>query len=105
MGLHTTTTGTLSDALLAIAKTAANRFSPDEREALIKLISSERRFRQPATKWQPFDECLLSASIDRSNHQHLLALWLALRVKQYATKNAELEQSKKQVHAAWGSRR
>ncbi len=105
MGLHTTAAGTLSDALLAIAKDAANQFSPAEREALIKLISSERHFRQPATKWQPFDERLLSASIDRSNHQHLLALWLALRVKQYATKNAELEQSKKQVHAAWGSRR
>src|SRR5258708_1907173 len=100
MGLHTTTTGTLSEALLAIAKDAANRFSPEEREALIKLISSERRFRQPATKWQTFSERLLSVSIDRSNHQHLLALWLALRVRQYATKNAELEQSKKRIQGA-----
>jgi len=105
MGLHTTATGTLSDALLAIAKDAANQFSPAEREALIKLVSSERHFRQPATKWQPFNERLLSAGIDRSNHQHLLALWLALRVGQYAAKNAELEQSKKRVQAAWGSRR
>jgi len=105
MGLHTRATGTLSDALLAIAKDAANQFSPAEREALIKLVSSERHFRQPTTKWQPFNERLLSAGIDRSNHQHLLALWLALRVEQYAAKNAELEQSKKRVQAAWGSRR
>src|SRR5712692_6953405 len=100
MGLHTTTTGTLSKALLAIAKDAANRFSPEERDALIKLLSRERHFRQPATKWKPFSERLLSASIDRSNHQHLLALWLALRVRQYATKNAELEQSKKRIQGA-----
>src|SRR3989441_3652612 len=105
MGLHTTPTGTLSDALLAIAKDAANQFSPAEREALINLLSSERHFRQPATKWQPFSERLLSASLDRSNHQHLLALWLALRVSRYAAKNAELEQSKKRVQAARGSRR
>jgi hypothetical protein len=105
VGLHTTAAGTLSDALLAIAKDAANQFSPAEREALIKLVSSERHFRQLATKWQPFNERLLSAGIDRSNHQHLLALWLALRVGQYAAKNAELEQSKKRVQAAWGSRR
>src|SRR5712691_3513799 len=105
MGLHTTPAGTLSDALLAIGKDAANQFSPAEREALIKLVSSERHFRQPATKWQPFDERLLSTSIDRSNHQHLLALWLALRVGQYAAKNAELEQNKIRVQAAWGSRR
>ena len=105
MGLHTTTTGTLSDALLAIAKDAVNQFSPAEREALIKLLSSERHFRQPAVKWQPFDERLSSASVDRSNHQHLLALWLALRVSRYAAKNAELEQSKKRVQGAWGSRR
>ena len=105
MGLHTTTTGTLSGALLAIAKDAVNQFSPAEREALIKLLSSERHFRQPAVKWQPFDERLLSARVDRSNHQHLLALWLALRVSRYATKNAELEQSKKRVQGAWGSRR
>src|SRR2546425_468890 len=104
MGLHTTPTGTLSDALLAIAKDAGNQFSPAEREALIKLVSSERHFRQPTTKWQPFNERLLSAGIDRSNHQHLLALWLALRVEQYAAKNAELEQSKKRVQGAWGSR-
>jgi hypothetical protein len=95
MGLHTTTTGTLSDALLAIVKDAANQFSPAEREALINLLSSERHFRQPAAKWQPFNERLFAASIDRSNHQHLLALWLALRVSRYAAKNAELEQSKK----------
>ena len=105
MGLHTTAAGTLSGALLATAKDAANQFSPAERDALIKLLSSERHFRQPAVKWQPFDERLLSARIDRSNHQHLLALWLALRVKRYATKNAELEQSKKRVQGAWGSRR
>ena len=105
MGLHTTAVGTLSDALLAIAKDAANQFSPAEREALIKLVSSERHFRQPATKWQPFDERLLSAGIDRSNRQHLLALWLALRVSRYTHKNAELEQSKKRVQGAWGSRK
>src|SRR5439155_20870575 len=105
MGLHTTVAGTLSDALLAIANDAPNQFSPAERQALIKLVSSERHFRQPATKWQPFNERLLSAGIDRTNHQHLLALWLALRIGQYAAKNAELEQSKKRVQAAWGSRR
>jgi len=91
MGLHTATTGTLSEALLAIAKDAANKFSPVERDALIDLLSSERYFRQPAAKWQPFDERLLSAGIDRSSHQHLLALWLALRVCRYAAKNAKLE--------------
>ena len=100
MGLHTTTTGTLSEALLAIAKDAANQFSPEERDALIKLLSRERHFRQPATKWQAFGERLLSVGVDRSNHQHLLALWLALRVRQYATKNAELEQSKKRIQGA-----
>src|SRR5439155_21926538 len=105
MGLHTTVAGTLSEALLAIATDAANQISPEEREALIKLVSSERHFRQPATKWQPFNARLLSAGIDRSNHQHLLALWLALRVGQYAAKNAELEQSKKRVQGAWGFRR
>jgi hypothetical protein len=91
MGLHTATTGTLSDELLAIAKEAANKFSPGERDALIDLLSSERYFRQPAAKWQPFNERLLSAGIDRSSHQHLLALWLALRVSRYAAKNAKLE--------------
>jgi len=91
MGLHTATTGTLWDELLAIAKEAANKFSPAERDALIDLLSSERYFRQPAAKWQPFDERLLSAGIDRSSHQHLLALWLALRVCRYAAKNAKLE--------------
>ena len=91
MGLHTATTGTLSDELLAIAREAASRFSPVERDALIDLLSSERYFRQPAAKWQPFDERLLSAGIDRSSHQHLLALWLALRVSRYAAKNAKLE--------------
>jgi hypothetical protein len=105
VGLQTASTGTLSDALLAIAKHAANQFSPAERDALINLLSSERHFRQPTTKWEPFDERLLSASIDRSNHQHLLALWLALRVTRYAAKNMELEQSKKRVQATWGSRR
>jgi hypothetical protein len=91
MGLHTATTGTLSEALLAIARDAASKFSPAERDALINLLSGERRFRQPAAKWQPFSERLLSAGIDRSSHQHLLALWLALRVSRYATKNAKLE--------------
>jgi len=105
MGLHTATTGTLSEALLAIAKDAANKFSPAERDALINLLSSEQHFRQPAAKWQPFNERLLSAGIDRSSHQHLLALWLALRVSRYATKNAELEQSRKRVQVAWGFRK
>jgi len=105
MGLHTATTGTLSDALAAIAKDAASRFSPVERDALINLLSSEQHFKQPAAKWQPFNERLLSAGIDRSSHQHLLALWLALRVSRYATRNAELEQSRKRVQAASGSRR
>lgn len=105
MGLHTLSTGTLSSALLATAKDAADQFSSDERQALIKLISNERHFRQTATKWQPYNERLLSANVDRSNHQHLLALWLALRVKQYAAKNVEREQSKKRTQGAWGFRR
>ncbi len=40
MGLHTTAAGTLSDALLAIAKDAANQFSPAEREALASTAAT-----------------------------------------------------------------
>jgi hypothetical protein len=62
MGLHTTTTGTLSDALLAIAKDAANRFSPVERDTSDNLRlsgnHSTNAFYLPASTAATSNTCL-----------------------------------------------
>ncbi len=103
MGLQSTTTGTLSDELRLKAENAIDQLKPHQYSDFIQLLHDERHFSRSEREWQPYEEILLSAGVNRSSPQERWQLLLSTLVRQAQVTRKEIEASKQRIGPGrWG---